>query len=885
MTEHWSVRAVLAFARAALFVYPPAFRSRFGSDYMRHVEHELSSVRRRTSSTLRTVAAVTLFVVRDIAASVPGAWMQSLNDRRLSQHHSGRRASAMSLVADEFRNLFVSLRALRKRPSYSILVALTLGLGIGTGTAAFHALDRVILRPLPYRAGDRMIYLALKSLRRGSRFSPPQSLVERWRATSTLERVEVYDRGTMTRSGSGPAELLSVLSVSGGLPGMLGVAPLAGRMLGPVDAEPSSPPVVMLAESFWRRAYVGDPTAIGETIRLNDTLFVIAGVWPNWARVDYLGSPALYRILPRNADLDDGAAMVLALAREGATPALIESELLRLSEGTDALPEGSVPSVNAPYGFVRDSYVKGLWAMFVGGVVLMLVAVVNTVNLTLTRLSSRVGEIGVRLTLGASLKSLARMLFAESMALAGAGLLVAVAVSLSLGRALAAFRPAGMGADVPLGLDNRAIVFSVLLATAVGFVCAVLPVIQLRSLDIRQLLSVAGNSRVSGSDSRIRSVLLAFQAALAVLLVCSAAMLSRSLLELSRVNTGIDIERLATIDVNPSLQRYSTPAAKLAFLRRVREELAALPGVDGVTLQTAPLFRFSVRLSLPRLEGDPENTDTSNQFSNTAGAEPNYFRVLGIPVLAGRAFAETDGPGVVIVNDAFARAHGGNVVGRRLLFRRDTLPLAIIGVVGNVRASGLADIEDRIQVYYPTTMFPGYASFVLRTAGDPSTLLGAARAAVARIDPDVPLSFQSTGRELLRAQTTESRFLALLMGTFAILSLVFALAGIYGAVALDVSRRRRELGIRLAVGARRADVAYYVTARGMRPVVVGGSVGLVLVLAGAGAMEALMYRTPSRDPASIAVGVALLGLAAIAGCLVPAWRASRLQPIVALEVD
>lgn len=792
----------------------------------------------------------------------------------------------MPIMAESVTSLRMGVRGLVRRPGFALLVVLTMALGIGTTTAIFGVLDRIVLRPLPYRGGDRMVYLALKHLENGWQVAPSQAHVERWRAgAATLERIEVYTDASLTRTGEGMAENLPTVGFSSGMPGMLGVVPLVGRMLGPVDAEAGAPPVVMLAEAYWRRAFGADREVVGRAMRLNDTLFTIAGVWPATARLDYRGAPSLYRVLPAGKEVVRGDfALVLARARQGASAEEIERELRSLAVGEGAESEGFVAAVNAPYGFVRDGYIRGLWAAFVGGIVLLVVALANAVNLMIGRASSREGELGLRVALGAAPSRVMVLLLGESVVLCVAGLAIALAVASGLGRALEVFRPAGF-APGGTGLDERAYAVALSLTVVGILACALFPLVALRRLDVRQLLDRGVGPR-GGRSGITRPVLLGIQASLAVVLACTASLLTRSFLELDRVDTGTDIEHLVTVAVNPPTRRYPTPERKLEFQQRVRDELGALPGVSGVTIQSAPLFRFGIQAGVPFLDGDSPPDDSGRGFSALSGAEPDYFRVMGIPLRAGRVFSTADlATPVVIVNDAFQRRHG-EVLGRYLrMDRDDTNRRLIVGVVGDVKSNGLTSDPERVQIYTPSVMRAGYTSFVLRVSGSPDAALAAARAAVSRLDPELPVSYAITGVAMLREQTAESRFLAVLLAGFAAFGLLFALGGIFGAMSLDVIRRRRELGVRLAVGATGRDVVVNVIWRGMRPVFAGSVAGLAIALWGGFMVESLLFRIPARDPASALVAVGLLALAAAAGAAVPAWRASRVDPRLSLQAE
>lgn len=865
-----------------LLVYPPRFRADYGDDYVAAAEHRFTR-NLEGASRVGAVGRTVFLLVVDALRTAPGLWLA----RTPGRHAPVRpKAPYLAWVGGAFADARFAVRALLRRPGFAALVVLTLGLGIGASTAVFRALDRVILRPLPYSNGERMVYVLLEHRQRGWQIGPWQAYVDAWRdGAATLERIEVYRHASMVRTGHGSAELVNAVAVSGGLPGMLGVRPLVGRMLGPADADPAQPPVVLLSERYWHRAFGGDPAAVGATLHLDDTLFTVAGVWPEAARLDYDRRPDLFRVVPPDREAPRGdLPRVLALARPGVTSAEIESDLRGLSNRVEDASVDWAPAVKPNYGFLGADYVRGLWAALGGAVVLLLVAVVNAVNLMLSRVSARGAEVGMRVALGGTGVRLARLFFAESALLAAAGLAIGAGVAVSLGTALAAIEPARAIPAAAAGLDDRAVLFAGLLAAVAALVCAAAPILHLRAADVRTLIQ-GMDTRAAARSSRFRAVLVASQAALAVVLVVGAALLGRSFAALTRVESGMDLERLAVVAVESPRSRYPSGEEQLAFAERVRRELGTIPGVQGVAAAPSPPLRFSINGGEPYVVGEPEPEPTSGRaaFVSTAGAEPGYFQVMGIPLIQGRQFTRGDETDAVIVNQAFADRYGGDVVGRRLRFAGREESMRIVGVVGNVRSAGLDDAADRVQLYYPHAPDGGYSRFVLRTDGSPETALRLARARIAAIDPDVPIREATTGPALKREETAETRFLALLLAGFAAFGLVFALAGVYGAVSLDVQCRRREIGIRMAVGATGSDVIRAVLRRGLGPVAVGGAAGIAIALWGGPQLEGLLFGVPARDPWSAGAAALLLAMTAVAGCVLPARRASRVDPGIALQ--
>lgn len=789
----------------------------------------------------------------------------------------------------------VAARSLARRCAYALLVVATLGLGIGASAAVFGALDRVILRPLPYADADRFVYLSIRQIELGWNLAPFNELIARWRTSAgTVERIETYRQTTGVLKGETEAAIVDVTAMSGGMPGMLGVRPLAGRMLGVSDATPGAIPVVMVSERYWRGAWGSDPEVVGRTIELNDTIFTVAGVWPEAARLDYEGSPGFFRVVPPDAEAPVGDfTLVLARIARGVTPADVEAELGTLLRNSQApagtilstwLPTGDLDAVVVPpYGLLGDSYVSGLWMVFAGGIVLMIVAVFNVVNLVLGRSASRTGEIGIRLALGGSRARLARLFLAESSLLAILGTILGFAVAFLVEQSLARLEPGRLVPAGATGMQGRAILFACALAAMSALFCALVPLLHTRLSNLRDHLAGSGSSRDTPRPSRLRSFLIAAQSALAVLLVTAAALVGRSFVSLLNVDVGLDLDRIAMIAVRAPASETDSPEALAEFFSPIETALAGTPGVVGLTTAPNPPLAYSVRRGLPFLNGEPEPILDGSEFVSSTSVPPGHFRVAGIPILRGRDFADRE-QRVVIVNDAFARGRQQDVLGQTLRFTGDTIVRTIVGVVGNVRSRGLEDADDRIQLYYPdSNRHSDYTRFLLRTEGPPAAVLRAARARIASIYPDVPLRQATTGPSLIRERTARIRFVAFLLAAFAILGVVFAITGVYGAVSLDVGRRARELGVRIALGASRRDLSTAVLQRGLRPVLAGAAFGLLAALWAGPLLEAVLFRVPARDPLSTLLAVLLLTAAASLACILPARRACRVDPVSTLR--
>ncbi|MGH7573853.1 MAG: ADOP family duplicated permease [Longimicrobiales bacterium] len=879
---------VHALARVCLLAYPASFRREHSRAYREAVTHRWVRERRHASrleASMRTAGMLLADTVRAaVSAHVAVHRASRSTDRRRAHRAMSWFARAMAGTAMDGR---VAIRSLAKRPAFTALVVLTLGLAVGANAAIFGVLDRIVLRPLPYRNGDRMVYIADHHPQLGWNIAPSSEAVSRWRISArTLEWIETFVPEDAVWTGERAAELLPVTAVSAGLPAALGVQALVGRVPTAEDLEPSDPPVVMLAEGFWKRHFGGDTGVVGRTVTLNDTMFTIAGIWPTAARLEHGRVPDIVRIVPRDVILDtaDGFALVLALVRHGATVSDVETELRALGGRPEDSREGFIPVVNAPYWLAGESYVQGVWLVFGGVVILMIVALANTANLLLGRTGSRAGELGIRAAVGGSAAALARLFLVESLALTLLGVATALVVARTVGAALVSLvlerLPGLQGA--PTGA--RALGYGAMLAAGAALLCVLVPAAQLRSLDVRRLLGRAEAGRSGGGRSGwTRQLLVAVQVGLAVVLVTGSALTLRSFQKLMAVDVGMDVDRLAEFNIQLPASHYATPEARSAFWDRVLEAIESMPGVEGVTSSTAPLMGYSMHAGAAHLEGELSPAQKGT-FSYGNGVPPGFFPVTGLRLIEGRDFDRSDVEDVIIVNQAFARRTSDSVVGRDLVYGDSFY--RIIGVAADVMNGGQRANPDRLQFYTPAfELRDSWARFIVRTSGDPATLLATIRARIAQLDPDLPLRDVTTGTQVLRDDTARQRFVAQLLAVFGSLTLVLAISGVYGVVALDVSRRTREVGIRVALGAGGRRVARDVVAAGLRPVVFGIATGALASVWAARYVEGILYRISAVDPLSIALGIGLLLVAATTACAVPARRASRVDPIQALRSE
>lgn len=882
------VRMVRAVAWLLAWTYPSTFRRIHGARFPEVAEHlwerEVASAR-----PMRATVTTTRLLLADTLAGAPLAWMATVGDERHPRRllHALPRGLGRWMLGGA-NDVQYAVRTFRRRPAASLLVALTLGLGIGASAAAFDALDRTVLRPLPFTGSDRLMFLVIEDVRRQAWTTPSLPLVATWRErASGLERIEIFRGASATLPGAQGVERVDALMMSGGLPDMLQVRPVLGRMLGPADALTDAPPAAMLTEQTWRTRFGGDPAVVGRVLDLGSRQPTVVGIWPAGARLDLRVVPELILVLPAGREYNRGSlAHVVGRREPGRTVAEVEAELRAISSAAPEVSDTEMPvAKTAAEAFLGEPFVQGVWLVFAGAIGLLVVAIVNAGHLIIGRAAARGHELGVRLALGGSMSRLARLFVAEGAVHVAAGVVAGVGVMALCEQVVRHYEPRLFMAVEGAGVEGRALLFISAAAFAAVVLCAVAPLLRAASLDIRRIIERGSEHRATSAGSRMSWAFVVVQAMLAVLLVCGAAVMVRSARNLMAVDTGVAIDRLATVGLSAPVSRYSTPEARQAFFRRVVGALESMPTVTGVTTSGMPLLGTSIQPGLAYLDGEPKPQAEDAAVTGLASVQPNYFDVLGMRVLAGRGFTADDDTSVAIVNEAFAASRGHDVLGKLVYTPMGSRPFRIVGVVSNTRAFGLANEVESPSVFFPHTGAPEvYTRFLVRTTGEPETVVSEARRRIAAIDPTIALAEAEVGSDVIRRQTAQHRFVAVLLAGLAALGFGLSLTGVYGTVALSVARRRREIGIRLALGATRGTVKRGVVTVALGPVIAGGLIGVAGAWLALPLAETLLFRIRPRDPVSAVAGLGLVAVAAAAAAWFPARRASRIDPAETLRL-
>ena len=813
------------------------------------------------------------------------------------------------------QDLRYALRTLRKSPGYTSVAVLALALGIGVNTAVFSVLNGVVLQPLQYEAADR-IYGVWEGTEQGDyRLASYPTFLD-WREQSEVFEALAFVRGTSTlMPGDEGARRVGSAFVSEDFFDVLRGTTLLGRTFSDDEQRPGGPRVAVLTHALWLERFGGDEAALGSAIRLNDVTYTVVGIlppwfrFPDWAEV-YLPLAVIVstdRILAQRGFHADSRVVVKVKPHVSVTQAqaAMAGIQARLATAYPADQRGwtAVELVSLFEQELRFGAVRPILFLLAGAVTLvLLLACANVANMSLVRAATRSRELAIRAALGAGRGRVARLLLSEAAVLAlGGGALGLLFAFWAIGL-LRAAAPEGLPRVAEIALDGRMLGFTALMSLMATLLVGLAPALRSTTPDLTEPLKAgslgAGGARVR---SRLRSSLVALEVALALVLLIGTGLLVRSLWVLSRVDPGFDPTRLATLAVFPPSLRYDAPDRAAELYRRVLDAIAALPGVEQVALSNhlplgrAYLFR---PIEIPGSPPDPEGDEQA--LFRTISAE--YFDTMRIPVRRGRPFTPGEvsaASHVAIVNETLAKRYwpDQDAIGRFVTLFKSSQARAdfgarfsveIVGVVGDVRTTGLED-EPAPEVYVPYTVNPwGWVNVVVRTAGDPEALIPLLSRTVAGVDPDIPVAGRQrpgTMRQSLSGQLAQRRFTVTLLSGFAAGALLLAALGVYGVIAYLVALRTREFGVRAALGATPRHITRLVVAQSAGVVSVGLAVGLAAAFGLTRLVANLLYGIGATDALTFTTVTAFLGAVALLATYIPARRAARVDPMVALRTE
>jgi len=804
-----------------------------------------------------------------------------------------------------FEDLRYSLRVLARSPSFTLVALLGLALGIGANSAIFTAMNAVLLRPLPYKQAEQLVLLWQLNRHNGDheiKASAPDYL-DLKEQNSVFQDIAAFNANSglglnlsgADQSGAGHPARISATSVTGNLFSVLGVTPALGRSFLPDEERPGSAPVCILSHDLWRRRFGSDPKIIGKTVTLNSEVWTVVGVMPAGFRfpqsVD-LWVPAMVRSTARTKRAQHYLG-VIARLKPGLSLDHAQAELNSLARRMEL----QYPETNAGLGItlvplrtqITGNIRPALLVLFGATAFVLLIACTNLANLLLVRATVRQAEMSLRLALGASRTRLVRQLLTESALLGVLGGVLGLILAFAGTRLLLNHSPSNLPRTNEIAVDGRVLAFTLGLSVFTAVIFGMVPALQASKPDLIRTLKVGGSGFAMGHGwQRLRLLLVASEMALALVLLIGASLMIRSSFRLQEVNIGLDPLNVLTMNTTLTVDRYPAPR-QIAFYRSVVERIGALPGVtsvgavDNLPLGGSDVHSFGIE---GRSAWDPGN-EPSGEFGVVT---PQYFNAIGIPLAKGRYFTEGDGdetPRVAIINDAVASRYWPqeDPLGKKITIDFEREPREIVGVVGNVRHLGI-DQQEPMQVYIPHSQRGGAAMYlVVRATSDPLNLVPSIRAAVEAVDHDQPVYDIQTMEQRLSDSVSPRRFNMLLLGIFAAIALLLAGGGTYGVMSYFVTQQTHDIGIRMAMGADQVKVLTLVVGKGLVILFSALTIGIAVALAFSRVMSGLLFGISTLDLPSILGASLLLTTVGLLACYIPARRASRVDPVVALRCE
>ncbi|HEX8140373.1 MAG TPA: ABC transporter permease [Pyrinomonadaceae bacterium] len=810
-----------------------------------------------------------------------------------------------------WQDLRYGVRVLLKRPAFSLVAVLMLALGIGANAAVFSVVNAVVLRPFPYDEADRLVMIWETQPSQGLPFmfaSPPNYADWREQNHSFEELAAFTPRDFFLARGEEPVRV-SGAQISASLLPLLRISPMLGRAFTPEEDRPGGPLAVLLSQKLWQSRFGADPSVVGQSVTIDNQSYRVVGVMPQGFKfpppIALEGNTPTQQAelwTPFATDMKAGQRgghfmTVIARLKPGVT---IESASADLSTISSRL-EQAYPETNAGWAITLTPFeqqVLGrvrpvLLTLLIAVGFVLLIACVNIANLLLAQGAGRQKEMAVRAALGAGRGRLVRQMLTESLMLAclggAAGLILATwGVDLLLSLA-----PGDIPRLEEVGIDLRVLGFACAVTFLTGLLFGLLPALGASSPNLLRWLKESGQATGQAPSNRLlQNSMVVIEVALSLVLLISAGLLARSFLRLQAVDPGFQPARTVTMRVTLPRVKYTERAQRAAAFAEMEKRLSATPGIEaaGFALE-APLAGDQQGTEI-LIEGEPKPAEGEEHHAGFTFVTPGFFRAMGIPLLRGRAFTErdtADSPPVVVVNEALARRYfpGTDPVGKRLIVGfNNEVAREVVGVVGAVRQDALSE-EARPAVYTPVQQVPWSRTMTLmvRSSLQPSAALAAAREQLRAVERDAPIYDVKTMNEIVAESVARPKFSALLVSIFACVALILASIGLYGVVSYSVAQRTREIGIRMALGAQRGDVLKMVLGGGLKLILTGLLIGVAASFALTRLMRSLLFDVTTTDPLTYLGVSALLAIAALLACYLPARRATKVDPMEALRYE
>jgi len=803
-----------------------------------------------------------------------------------------------------WQDLRYGVRMLYKNRGFTSVALLALALGIGANTAIFSVVNSVLLRPLPFRDPQRLIMIWENYQQRGGperEWAAPADFRDFRDQAQSFEHVAALVGWGPTLTGQDEPEDLQGAAVSHDTFAMLGVEPALGRAFTADEDRAGAERVAVLSHNLWQRRFGSDPAIVGKNLTLGGESYTVIGVMPRGFSFPILKDTEIWRpitsALAAIPGCDRGCVILRVIAKlnPGVTLEAARAEMTALtSRLAEQYPESNkgvgatlVPLHEQLVGDVRPAMLVLLGAV---GLVL-LIACANVANLLLARAAAREKEVAIRAALGASRARLIRQHLTESLVLAMIGGAVGLLLAFWIVDLLVSFAPKGTPRLDEIAIDPIVLAFTCGVALLTGLVFGLAPALLSSRTNFNSALKEGGrDTSASSRGARVRSALVVSEVALALMLLVGAALLIKSFVNLQRVNPGFNPKDVVRVDVGLPRTRYPERNQSATFYKQLLDRIAALPGIQSAgAVSNLPLSGGGTDSDFG-IEGRAPAEPGQNPVAWYSSVTPGYFRAMGIRLLRGRVFTEADNadaPKTVLISETMARRYfpDEDPVSKRLVFGGGSDPREIVGVISDVKFFGL-NLDARPSMYFPHAQTPARGmSLVVRTQGDPLTLAAAIRGQVSALDRDLAVSNVMTMEQLVGVSLAEPRFTLLLLGAFAAVAMLLSAIGVYGVVSYSVTQRSHEIGVRMALGAQMSDVLKLVVGQEMTLVLGGVGLGLIAAFALSRVMESLLFGVSATDVTTFAFTSVILAGVALAACFIPARRALKVDPMVALRYE
>ena len=807
-----------------------------------------------------------------------------------------------------WQDIRYGVRMLWKSPGFALVTILALALGIGANSAIFSVVNGVLLRPLPFKTAERLVFLSEWS-QQVPNMSVSYPNFQDWRAQgSVFEQLAAFRGGSYILTGAGEPERLDAREVSASFFPALGVTAAVGRVFTDDEDKPGASRTIVISHGLWQRRFGGNPAIVGQQLTLNNESYTVVGILPQtfeWqAPVDVLVPIGLQADKMQERGNHPGIYLV-GLLKPGVTVEQARAEMTTITARLAQQyreNEGSGFTLTKLQDRATEDIRAALLVVLAAVGFVLLIACANVANLLLARATARAKEIAIRTALGAGRWRIIRQLLTESVLLSVSGG--------ALGLLFAAWGVKGLLAAIPddvprllimnIGLDTRVLVFTLIVSVVTGLLFGLAPAIQVSKANLNEALKEGGRSGAGGAHRNyVRSLLVVAEVALSLLLLVGAGLLMKSFMNLRAADVGFNPEHVLTMRIVLPDARYKENAQVEQFYRALLQRVETLPGVQAAGLTRGLPMNGGIESGIT-VEGQEVANTRDTVVAVNLTVTPGYFRAMEIPLVAGRSFTEQDktgAPPVAVIDEQMAARFfpKGDAVGKRIKLGGAQSPfpwMQIVGVVKHVKHYG-PDEEGRVEIYRPYFQLPAVPdaqlsrgmSLAVRTTGEPTALTAAIRNAVREVDKDQPVSQVQTMAQVVAGSVASQKFATWLLGIFAATALLLAALGLYGVMAYTVTQRTHEIGIRMALGAAQRDVLRLIVSQGMRLTLVGVALGLVGAFLVMRAMTSLLYGVSAKDPLTYGGVALLLALVALVACLIPARRATKVDPMIALRYE